>query len=169
MSVKRLNGIPGFSIDNVAAAAGNDPEVLRLENLDTDLAPPSEVEVATREAVGRDDDNSYLPFIGTLALREAVAARIMQQTGHYYHPENEIVITCGGTEGLFDALLATTDPGDEVIVTDPTYAGMINRVRLVGALPKLVPFRWQGHAWRLDLQALQAAVSSRTRVLFIMN
>jgi aspartate/methionine/tyrosine aminotransferase len=169
MSVRRLIGIPGFSIDNVAAAAGSDPEVLRLENLDTDLAPPPAVEATTREAIGRDDDNSYLPFTGTLALREAVAARLVQQTGHYYHPENEIVITCGGTEGLFDALLATTDPGDEVIVTDPTYAGMINRVRLAGAVPRFVPFRWDGQAWRLDLAALHAAVSPRTRVLFIMN
>jgi N-succinyldiaminopimelate aminotransferase len=79
------------------------------------------------------------------------------------------VITCGGTEGLFDALLATTDPGDEVILTDPTYAGMINRVRLAGAVPKFVPFCWDGQAWRLDLTALHAAVSPRTRVLFIMN
>ena len=40
MSVRRLDGIPGFAIDKVAAAAGNDPDVLRLENLDTDLRPP---------------------------------------------------------------------------------------------------------------------------------
>jgi aspartate/methionine/tyrosine aminotransferase len=86
----------------------------------------------------------------------AVADRLTQQTGYRYHPENEVVITCGGTEGMFDALPATTDSGDEVILTDPTYAGMINRVRLAGALPKLVPFRWEGHAWRLDLEALQA-------------
>jgi aspartate/methionine/tyrosine aminotransferase len=169
MSVHRLTGIPGFAIDTIAAAAGSDPEILRMENLDTDLSPPPEVASVTRSAVGRDDDNSYLPFTGSLSLRVAVADRLTQQTGYRYHPENEVVITCGGTEGMFDALLATTDPGDEVILTDPTYAGMINRVRLAGALPKLVPFRLEGHAWRLDLEALQAAVSSRTRVVFIMN
>ncbi|MBV9227743.1 MAG: pyridoxal phosphate-dependent aminotransferase, partial [Chloroflexi bacterium] len=169
MSVQRLAGIPGFAIDAVAAAAGNDPEILRLENLDTDLSPPSTVEAVTRAAIGRDENNSYLPFTGSLALRAAVAQHLSQQTGHSYDPESEVVITCGGTEGIFDALLATTDPGDEVIVTDPTYAGMINRVRLAGAVPKFVPFRRQGHEWRLDLQALQAAVSPRTRVLFIMN
>ena len=167
MSVQRLRNIPGFSIDRVAAEAGDDPEVLRLENLDTDLAPPAAAIAATQAAVGRDEDNSYLPFTGKLALRESVAQHVSKQTGHSYRP-SEVVITCGGTEGMLDALLATTDPGDEVILTDPTYAGMIYRVRLAGAVAKLVPFV-SGSQWRLDLDALRATVSDRTRVLFIMN
>jgi aspartate/methionine/tyrosine aminotransferase len=48
------------------------------------------------------------------------------------------VVTAGGTEGLLDALMAVTDPGDEVILTDPTYAGMIYRAQLAGAVTKLV-------------------------------
>src|SRR2546423_2608896 len=132
MTVRRLAGIPGFSIDRVAAAAGNDPEVLRLENLDTDLAPPAAAISATQAALASDEANSYLPFTGTLELRAAVADHLRRQTGHSYGLD-EVLITCGGTEGMFDALLATTDPGDEVILTDPTYAGMINRVRLAGA------------------------------------
>lgn len=168
MTVRRLAGIPGFSIDRVAAAAGNDPEVLRLENLDTDLAPPASAIAATQSALGLDEANSYLPFTGSLALRAAVAEHLHRQTGHRYSPD-EVLITCGGTEGMFDALLATTDPGDEVILTDPTYAGMINRVRLAGAVPVLVPFILSRGEWRLDPNALQRATSSRTRVLFIMN
>ncbi len=168
MSVRRLAGIPGFSIDRVAAAAGDDPEVLRLENLDTDLPPPDAAVAATRAALGRDDDNSYLPFTGKEMLRRAVAERLSAQTGHAYDAAR-VVITCGGTEGMFDALLALTDPGDEVILTDPTYAGMIYRVRLAGAVPRLVPFVLQEGAWRLDLDALHAAVSDRTRVVFLMN
>jgi aspartate/methionine/tyrosine aminotransferase len=168
MSVKRLAGIPGFSIDRVAAAAGNDPEVLRMENLDTDLAPPAVAVAATQSIIGNDVANSYLPFTGTIELRLAVSDHVYKQTGHRYSPE-EIVITCGGTEGMLDVLLATTDPGDEVVLTDPTYAGMINRVRLVGAIPKLVPFKVNSGEWRLDLDELSSAVSDRTRALFIMN
>jgi aspartate/methionine/tyrosine aminotransferase len=168
MPVQRLKNIPGFSIDRVAAGAGDDPAVLRMENLDTDLAPPAAALAATRAAVGRDEDNSYLPFTGKLALREVVAQHVGRQTGHTYDP-GEVVITCGGTEGLFDALLATTDPGDEVILTDPTYAGMIYRARLAGAVTKLVPFVAGDGEWRLDLDALRAAVTGRTRVVFIMN
>jgi aspartate/methionine/tyrosine aminotransferase len=168
MPVQRLAGIPGFSIDRVAAAAGNDPEILRLENLDTDLAPPASAIAATKAAVDTDEANSYLPFTGRLDLRQAIARRLSAQTGRAYSAD-EVVITCGGTEGMFDALLATTDPGDEVILTDPTYAGMINRVRLAGAVPKLVPFVGAADGWRLDLEALREAVTGRTRVLFFMN
>jgi len=56
-----------------------------------------------------------------------------------------------------------------VIMTDPTYIGMINRVRLAGAVPRLVPFVRSGGEWRLDLDALAAAVGPRTRALFLMN
>ena len=168
MQVQRLNGIPGFSIDRVADAAGDDPQVLRLENLDTDLAPPAAAVAATRSAVGRDEDNSYLPFIGRVELREAAARHVSLLSGIDYK-HSQALITCGGTEGMLDALLATTDPGDEVILTDPTYAGMIYRVRLAGAIPRLVPFVLVDGEWRLDLEALQQAVGDRTRALFIMN
>ncbi|HEX6130253.1 MAG TPA: aspartate aminotransferase, partial [Actinomycetota bacterium] len=76
MRVRRLDGIPGFSIDRVAAAAGDDPEVLRLENLDTDVAPPAAAVEATRAAVGEDEANSWLPFTGRDDLKDAVAAYV---------------------------------------------------------------------------------------------
>jgi aspartate/methionine/tyrosine aminotransferase len=68
---------------------------------------------------------------------------------------------------MLTALYATTDPGDEVILTDPTYAGMINRVRLVGAVPRLAPLHVVDGWWRLDIDALRAAATERTRVVFI--
>ncbi len=169
MTVSRLQDIPGFSIDRVAAAADRDPDVLRLENLDTDLAPPQEAVDATRQAVGRDDDNSYLPFTGQRTLREVVAAHVNRVVGRAGYAPEQVVITCGGTEGMLDALLAVTDPGDEVVLTDPTYAGMIYRVRLVGAVPVLIPFVIQDRGWRLDLDRLRSSVTDRTKALFLMN
>ena len=73
MTVRRLRDIPGFNIDKVAAAAGDDPDVLRMENLDTDVAPPEVALEATRAAIGEDDANSWLPFNGRDHLKEAVA------------------------------------------------------------------------------------------------
>jgi aspartate/methionine/tyrosine aminotransferase len=70
---------------------------------------------------------------------------------------------------MLDALFCVTDPGDEVILTDPTYAGMVNRVRLVGAVPRLVPLRVVDGWWRLDTDALRATVTDRTRAVFINN
>jgi aspartate/methionine/tyrosine aminotransferase len=166
---RRLDGIPGFGIDRVAAAAGSDPDVLRLENLDTDVPPhPRAVEV-TRAAVGRDEANSYLPFSGLDEMKQAVAGLIRRRGGPEYDPYAEIVITQGEGDNMLNALLALTDPGDEVILSDPTYAGMLQRVRLVGASPRLVPLRGDASGWRLDVDALRAAVTDRTRVLFVMN
>ena len=166
---RRLAALPDLGVDAAARAAGTDPDVLRLENLDTDIPPADAVLAVTREDVGRDEANSYLPFNGLLELREAVAARLERDAGVAYDPELDVVITCGGTEGLFDALLATVQDGDEVLVTDPTYVGMVNRVRLTGATPVFVPFRRGDGGWRLDLERLAEAMTDRTRALFVMN
>jgi aspartate/methionine/tyrosine aminotransferase len=169
VGVRRLDDIPGFNIDRVAAAAGDDPEVLRLENLDTDVPPPPEAVEATRAAVGEDDANSWLPFTGRDDLKEAVAAFVERRGGPRYDGPREVVITCGEGDAMLDALFCLTDPGDEVILTDPTYAGMLNRVRLVGAAPRLVPLEPRDGEWRLDLDALAAAAGERTRVVFVNN
>jgi len=169
VGVSRLEHIPGFNIDRVAAAAGDDPDVLRMENLDTDIAPPSEAVEATRAAIGEDEANSWLPFTGRDDLKEAVAAFIERRGGPRYDGRREIVITSGEGDAMVDALFCLTDPGDEVVLTDPTYAGMLNRVRLVGASPRLVPLRVEDGDWRLDLDALAAAVGEKTRVIFVNN
>lgn len=169
MGVRRLDEIPGFNIDAVAAAAGDDPDTLRLENLDTDIPPIAEAVEATRDAVGTDDANSWLPFTGRDDLKEAVAAQIARRGGPDYDGRREIVITSGEGDAMLDALFCLTDPGDEVVLTDPTYAGMLNRVRLVGAVPRLVPLHVVDGSWRLDVEHFESAVTTRTRVLFVNN
>src|SRR5262245_65792972 len=107
MTVDRLRDLPGFSIDWVAEAAGADPEVLRMENLDTDLRPPQAALEATRAAIDADDANSYLPFLGRPALRQAAARHVSRLSGVGYDPERQCVIPAGGTAGMMSVLLAT--------------------------------------------------------------
>src|SRR4029453_1758296 len=147
----------------------DDPEVLRLENLDTDIPPPAEAMEATRAAIGEDDANSWLPFTGGDDLKESVAAFTERRGGPRYDGRREIVITCGEGDAMVDALFCLTDPGDEVVLTDPTYPGMLNRVRLLGAGRQLVPLVVRDGEWRLDLDALQASLTERTRVVFVNN
>lgn len=171
----RLEPIRGFGIDQVAAAAdrpaGANPRwpVLRMENLDTDLPLPPEAVPATAASLDRPEANSWLPFTGDLALREAVADFTAARTGHRYDPEREIVITCGGMEGLLNVLLVTVGPGDEVVVTDPTYAGIVNRIHLAGATPRFAPFRAAEGEWRLDRDALAGAVGPATAGFLLMS
>lgn len=169
---RRLEAITGIGLDAVAAAAGTDPDVLRLENLDTDIPVPRSALEEGQLSLEADANNSWLPLTGRMELRDAIADRLKHQTGHDYDPATQIIVTCGGMEGLLDVLLATTDPGEEVVITDPTYAGMINRIRLVGANPVFVPFVRSGPSrleWRLDLGRLEHSITERTRALFIMN
>ncbi|MGH3027407.1 MAG: pyridoxal phosphate-dependent aminotransferase, partial [Gaiellaceae bacterium] len=172
---KRLEPIRGFGIDRVAAAADLPARanerwpVLRMENLDTDLPLPPEAVGVTARSLETPEANSWLPFTGDIHLRKAIAAFLAGRTGHPFDPEREIVITCGGMEGLLNSLLVTVDPGDEVIVTDPTYAGIVNRIHLVDGVPKLVPFLFDEGAWRLDRDALAAAVGDSTAGMLLMS
>jgi aspartate/methionine/tyrosine aminotransferase len=141
MTVSRLRDIPGIGVDVIgdAADAAGDPDILRLENLDTDLRPPRVAVELTRAAVDDDAANSYLPFQGHRALREAAAAHVGRLAGRRYDPGAECVIVAGGLNGILNTLLATVEPGQEVVLTDPIYAGLVNRVRLAGGVPRFVP------------------------------
>src|SRR3989441_2164114 len=169
MSVRRHRQIRGLNSDRVAAEGGTDQDILRVENHRTAMPAPEAAMAATRAAIGEDEANSWLPFMGRDDLKDAVAAYIERHGGPHYDGRHEIVITCGEGDAMLGALFCLTDPGDEVILTDPTYAGMLNRVRLVGATPRLVPLLVIGGAWRLDLEALRAAGSDPTRGGVINN
>src|SRR5881396_34726 len=169
-----MDPIRGFGIDRVAAAAEESGgrhggPILRMENLDTDLPLPPEAVETTRATLEDPKANSWLPFTGDLELRAAIADFTAERTGHRYDPEREIVITCGGMEGLLNALLATVSDGDEVVVTDPTYAGIVNRIHVAGGTPRFAPFRVVEGEWRLDRDALVAAVGPATRGLLLVS
>jgi aspartate/methionine/tyrosine aminotransferase len=166
---ERFRDIQPFGIDQVAAAAGDAEDVLRMENLDTDVPPPRAAVQATREAVGTDDANSWLPFTGLQPLRETVAQRTEAQCGRPYDPLQEVVITSGGMPAALSAMLATVDAGDHVVLTDPTYAGLIGRVRLAGARPAFVPLLVADGRWRLDVERFVASVSPETRAAVLMS
>ena len=169
----RMSDVVGFGIDRVAAAAAfphRGRRVLRLENLDTDLPLPPEAVAVTREALTEPASNSWLPFTGDLDLRAAIADDTAARCGHPYDPEREIVVTCGGMEALLDVLLATVDAGNEVVLTDPIYAGIVNRVRLAGGRPVFARLIAEPGGWRLDREALAAAAGRpRARVIVLMS
>ena len=149
-----MQPIVGFGIDRVAAAAeetggSHGGPLLRMENLDTDLPLPPEALEVTRTKLDDPKSNSWLPFTGDRDLRAAISDFTAKRSGHRYDPEREIVVTAGGLEALLNVLLCTVDPGDEVIVTDPTYAGIVNRIRLAGGVPRFVPFLAEEDGWRL--------------------
>ena len=167
---ERMEPIRGFGIDRVAAAAASGGRaVLRMENLDTDLPLPPEALPETIAGLETREANSWLPFTGDLDLRAAISDFIAERAGHRYDPVREIVITAGGMEALLNVVLALVDPGDEVVVTDPTYAGIVNRVRLAGGIPTYVPFLATADGWRFDRDSLESLVGPKTIGFLLMS
>lgn len=171
MSISRLKYITKIGVEQMGDLANSlkDPSVLRLENLDTNISPPKEAIEHTREAVYQKNSNSYLPFIGKESLRKEVTNLVNKNSGQNYDWKTESIISAGGLSGILNALLATLEPGDEVLLTDPTYVGLINRVRLAGGIPHYVPLIPEKTGWRLDLDALSKIETSRIKVALLMS
>jgi aspartate/methionine/tyrosine aminotransferase len=171
MSVSRLAHIPGIGVDVMgdAADAARDPDLLRLENLDTDLRPPRVALDITRAAVDDDTANSYLPFQGAASLRAAAAAHVGGLAGRAYDPATECVSVAGGLNGVLNVLLATVEPGQEVVIGDPIYAGLVNRVRLAGGVPRHVRSDPSARGWVTDPAELAAAVGPKTAAVLVMS
>ena len=164
MPVSRLAHIPGIGVDEIgdAADATGNPDLLRLENLDTDVPPPAVAREITHAAVEDDDANSYLPFQGHRALREAASEHVGAITGSRYDPGTQCVSVAGGLNGILNVLLATVEPGQEVVICDPIYAGLVNRIRLAGGIPRHVRCVPGELGWATDPGELVAAIGPQT-------
>ncbi|MEO8301903.1 MAG: aminotransferase [Rhizomicrobium sp.] len=125
--------------------------------------PLSLREVAARQLL--DGPNQYPPSKGMAALRQAVAAHAAQFYGLIYDPEDEVVITSGGTEAITGALMAMAGVGDEVVMIEPTYDSYRPMAEAAGAVVKAVKLEPPG--WRLTEDALRAAITPKTRAILI--
>jgi len=171
MSVTRLEHITKIGVEQMGDLADSlqDHDVLRLENLDTDLRPPNSALEFTKQAVDNDDANSYLPFFGLDVMRQAAANLVGKQSGQEYDWKTECVISAGGLSGILNVLLATLEPGDQVLMTDPIYVGLINRVRLAGGVPQFVPLLPTVEGWRLDIESLEKMDPKKFRAALLMS
>jgi N-succinyldiaminopimelate aminotransferase len=161
----------GIGVDRMGSLAdqASDPEILRLENLDTDLLPPHGVSEITQNATQQDASNSYLPFLGSNELREAATNVVNRLAGTNYVWNKSTIISAGGLNGILNVLLALVNSGDEVILPDPIYIGLVNRVRLSGGVPVFVPYRIENDTWIFDQNALQNAITSKTKLFLVMS
>lgn len=108
--------------------------------------------------------NQYVSMAGLLPLREALCEKAEFLYGHAYNPINEVTITAGATQAIFTTINAVVHPGDEVIVLDPAYDCYAPAVKLCGGIPVHVNL---SPDMSLDLRALQAAITDRTRMIMI--
>jgi len=129
-----------------------------------DFPAPVDLKEAAIRAI-EADHNQYSITWGTKHFRDAIAGKYLRTYGLSVDPEREITVTCGATEGMAASLLATTNPGDEVIVFEPFYESYHPDTLLCGAERRLVKL----HApdWHFDPDELRKAFSPRTKAIIV--
>jgi aminotransferase len=131
-----------------------------------DFPAPEDLKRAAAAAIN-DDVNQYAVTWGAKDFREAISDKTQWFLGLSYDPEREITVTCGSTEGMIAAMMATVDPGEEVVVFEPFYENYAPDAILSGATPRYVPLR--APDWTFDPEELRAAFNERTKAVIICN
>ncbi len=160
---KRLQSVPPTIFSEMSALAVRTGALNLGQGFPDADGPPAVVEAAI--AALRAGRNQYAPGIGVPELRSAVAAHQARHYGLDVDPLTQVVVTAGATEGIAAAILALVDPGDEVVVLEPFYDSYVACIEMAGGVRKPVTLR--APDFRLDVDALRAAVSERTRLLLV--
>ena len=134
-----------------------------------DFSAPEAIKRAAQDAIA-GDINQYAITWGAKKLRDGIARHMQQTQGMTVDPETEITVTCGSTEAMIAALMAVTDPGDEVVIFEPFYENYGPDTILSGAQPRFVtlhpPTTSQGE-WSFDEKELRAAINPHTRAIIV--
>jgi N-succinyldiaminopimelate aminotransferase len=159
----RLAGIPPTVFTRMSALAAATGAVNLGQGFPDQDGPATVIEQAV-EAL-RGGANQYAPGPGIPSLRRAIADHQQRHYGIHLDPDTEVVVTTGATEAIAGALLGLVNPGDEVIVLEPWYDSYAAMIAFAGGV--LRPVTLQAPDFRLDVAALAAAVSPRTRLILI--
>jgi N-succinyldiaminopimelate aminotransferase len=127
--------------------------------------PAAMLEVA-RQAIA-DGVNQYPPGLGIAELRQAVAAQRRRRYGQEFDPDTEVLITVGASEAIAAAVLGLVEPGSEVIVIEPFFDTYAPVIAMAGSQRVAVPLVRDGRSFALDVDALRAAITPRTRAVIV--
>ena len=143
------------------------PDVISLAqgvpNFDTPECIKRRVELALKRGVVA----KYSLSPGIPELRELIETKLAEEN-MFYDWEKEILITAGSIEGITATILALTNPGDEVIIPEPTYTSYREVIVLAGCVPVFVPLD-EEKGWAFDLEKFKAAITPKTKAIFYCN
>jgi len=163
--LNRISASPTMAITAKARAlkaAGKD--IISLSAGEPDFDTPDHIKAAAIAAINAGD-TKYTDVSGTLPLRQAIAAKFKRDSGIDYKPE-EIIVSTGGKQVIFNAMLATVQAGDEVIIPTPAWVSYPDIVKLANGTPVFVPCG-QNNGFKLRAEDLEAAITPKTKWLFI--
>jgi aspartate aminotransferase len=145
-------------------AAGRN--IISLSAGEPDFDTPQNVKDAAIRAI-QAGETKYTDVAGTAALRRAVAEKFRRDSGLDYKPE-EIIVSTGGKQVIFNAMVATLDKGDEAIIPTPCWVSYPDIVSLADGTPVFVPCG-QNNGFKLRAEDLEAAITPKTKWLIINN
>ncbi|PYS99272.1 MAG: aminotransferase [Acidobacteria bacterium] len=133
-----------------------------------DWPAPEDIKQKAKEAIDADH-NQYAITWGVKSFRDAIAAKTKWFLGMDIDPESEITVTCGSTEGMIAAAMATIDPGEEAVIFDPYYENYMPDTIISGARPRFVPLYRNDDGFYFDRDELRAAFNEKTKAIIICN
>ena len=139
--------------------------VISLGIGEPDFAPPSRVLEAAKQALN-EGKTHYTPSMGIPELREALAKKTKNEYGLSYNPENEVLVTNGGTEAIFLALLAMINPLDEVLIPDPGFVCYEPDVLMADGIPISVPL-FEKDGFKHDTDVVMSRITDKSRVIIV--
>jgi aminotransferase len=162
---ERVRAVPPSGIRKFFDVIATMPDVISLGVGEPDFnTPPQVVEEGVRSL--RSGRTHYTSNYGTLELRRALANHLSRMYEVDYNPENEIVITVGASEAVAVAMAAIIDPGDEVVLHEPSYVAYLPSILFNGGVPVFVSTD-ASDAFELSPAEVEAAITPRTKVLFL--
>ncbi|MGA8210968.1 MAG: pyridoxal phosphate-dependent aminotransferase [Nocardioidaceae bacterium] len=162
-TARRLRSVPPTVFTEMSALAVRTGSINLGQGFPDRDGPATVVEAAVQAL--RTGRNQYAPGPGVPELRRAVAAHQARHYGIDLDPDTEVVVTAGATEAIAAAVLALVDPGAEMVVLEPFYDSYVACIEMAGGVRRPVTLRPPD--FRLDVAALRAAVTPRTRTILL--
>ena len=163
--VGRIKPSPTIAVTQKAAelkAAGRD--VIGLGAGEPDFDTPDHIKEAAKAAIDRGE-TKYTAVAGTLALRQAICAKFKRDNELEYTPE-QVTVGCGGKQSIYNALMATIDPGDEVIIPAPYWVSYPDIVLLAQGKPVIVSCGAET-GFKMGAEDLERAITPKTKWLIL--
>jgi aminotransferase len=162
---QRVRSVPPSGIRRFFEIAATMSDVISLGVGEPDFDTPRRIVEAGVESL-REGRTHYTSNYGTIELRRALADHLERRYRLDYDPASELLITVGASEAVDLALRATCDPGDEVILHEPSYVAYVPAIVFAGGRVVQVPTRFEDD-FALDPAAVEAAITPRTKALFL--
>jgi aminotransferase len=139
--------------------------LVHLEIGEPDFFTPQHVVDAAKKALD-EGYTHYTPNAGYEELRESVSRKVLKDSGIEADPKSEIIITSGAMQAISSAILTTINPGDEVIIPDPSYESFVRQTRFASGVPVPVEVK-EEEEFRLKPEKVENAITKKTKMIII--